>query len=361
MILKIDDRFHNRKIDFFNSFQMELKHNSVASNFSFDFYFDPNNPEHKELSCVTHFHDVTLEHNGELLITGVLINQGFSLAAEKELAQFGGYSRPGALEDCQIPPAAYPLQNNGLTVAQIARRVISPFRPNIDLVIDPDVSAKANKSVVDSTAGETETVKSYLAKLCKNRNIILSHDNKGNLLFTESKQGGETILDFDSTGGKIPGVNFSLNYNGQAMHSHIIIKRQSGLEGGNSGETTIRNPYVVGSVYRPKVTNQTSGDDITTSEMARRELSNELRNLTLTIELDRWEDKNGNIIKPNTEISIISPELYIWNKTRFFVESVTLRGNESSNTATIKCVLPDVYNTKPVQSIFRNINIHPRV
>lgn len=361
MILKINDRFHNRKIDFFNSFQFELKHNSIASTFSFDFYFNPDNPEHKELACVTHFHDVTLEHNGKLLLTGVLLNQGFRNSAQKQLAQFGGYSRPGALEDCQIPPAAYPLQNNGLSIAQIARRVISPFRPKIGLVIDSAVNSRANQSVNDSTAGATETVQSYLAKICKNRNIILSHDNVGNVLLTESKQGGETILDFDNSDGDIPGVQISLNYNGQGMHSHITVKRQGNLEGGNAGDSTIRNPYVVGSVYRPKVITQSSGTDNTTQEMARRELSNELRNLTLTVEVDRWEDKNGDIIKPNNEISVFMPELFIWKKTRWFIESVTLRGDETGNTATLNCVLPEVYNDKPVESIFENINIHPRL
>jgi prophage tail gpP-like protein len=127
MILKINDRFKNRTVDFFNEFTLNLVHDSVGSTFGFSFYFDPNNPEHKELACVSHYHEVQLEHNNELLLTGYLTSQRFKHSAVKELASFGGYSLPGVLDDCEIPTSLYPLQSDGLTLKEIAEKLIKPF------------------------------------------------------------------------------------------------------------------------------------------------------------------------------------------------------------------------------------------
>lgn len=356
--LKINDRFRNRKIDYFNRFELNLKHDSIGSTFGFQFYFDPGNPEHKELACVTHFHEVTLEYNDEMIVKGVLTSQNFTISATDDLCSFGGYSLPGVLEDCEIPVSLYPLQSDGLSIAQIARKLCQPFK--VEIEIDPAVSDRMNTAISTSTASETSKIKDYLASLCSQRKIIMSHTPDGKLLFTESKTQLAPILDFDFPGRSIPGYRFFLEYNGQQMHSTITLQKQASIDGGNAGEATIRNPYVVGSVFRPTVKNQSSGTDNDTQLAARQELSNEIRNVSLTIEMDRW-DVNGKVIRPNQIVSIRAPKLFLFKKTNWFIESVTIQGDERSQRATLRCVLPEVYNDKPVESIFANINIHPTV
>jgi prophage tail gpP-like protein len=356
LTLKINDRFRNRKIDYFNRFELNLKHDSIGSTFGFQFYFDPENPEHKELACVTHFHEVTLEYNTEMVVKGVLTSQNFSITESSDLCSFGGYSLPGVLEDCEIPTSLYPLQSDGLSIAQIARKLCAPFK--IEIEIDPTVSERMNSAIDTSTASDSSTIKQYLSGLCAQRKIIMSHTPDGKLFFTESKTETEPILRFDFPGRSIPGYKFLLEYNGQGMHSHITLQKQASIDGGNAGETTIRNPYVIGSVFRPTVKRQSSGTDNDTQLAARQELSNELRDLRLTIEMDRW-DVDGKVIRPNQIISIKAPKLFLFKETKWFIESVTVRGDERSNTATLTCVLPEVYNDKPVESIFSGINIHP--
>lgn len=361
MILKINDRFHNRVVDFFTNFKLNLKYDSVGSTFSFDFYFNPDNPDHKEMSCVSHFHDVTVEHDGELLLTGVLTQQPFSAGPTKRLASFGGYSRTGVLEDCSIPPEAYPLQSDGLSLTQITQKVIRPFRPIINLVVDPDVSSRANGAFKTNTASGTETVKSYLSDLANQKKIILSHTNKGELLLTEAKTESQPIMDFDLTTGTYPGYDFSMDFNGQGMHSHIIVKKQADIDGGNAGQQTIRNPYVVGSVYRPLVVTQSSGDDNDTESVVMQTLAKELRNIKLTIEIKSFKLNDNKVVKPNTTITILAPELYIFKKTKFFIHEVNYSGTPTETTATLHCMLPEVFNGKYPKSIYSGINIHPRV
>ena len=359
LVLKINDRIRNRKVEFFNNWQLRLVHDSVGSTFSFSYYFNPNNSELKEMSCVTHFHEVTLEYNDELLVTGVITSQKFFQEAQNKLVTISGYSKPGVLEDCQIPPSIYPLQSNGLTLSQIADKLVNPFRKNygLDFEIDPDVLSKMNKVYKVSTASATQSIKDYLSTICSQRNIILTHNEKGNLYFTTANTTGNPILEFDTTKETIPGTNFVLEYNGQMMHSHITIMGQSSIDGGNSREYTLRNPYVIGTVYRPKVIEQSSGDDNDTKEFARRELGNELSSLKLTITTDRWVI-DGKIIKPNNIITVYAPDLYIYHKSNWFIQSIEFNSDSEKTIAKLNCVLPEVYNSDEIISIFREINLH---
>lgn len=353
--LKINDRFRNRKIDFFNQFSLELRHDSISSGFGFSFYFDPLNAEHKELACVTHFHEVEVMYNDELLVTGVITSQKFIHSSVKSLCVITGYTKTGVLEDCQIPPSLYPLQSNKLSLREITEKLIKPFK--LDLIIDPSVSTACNKVIDVSTASETQTIKDYLVDLARQRDVLITHNEKGQLVFTSLANGKTPLIEFDNTKGVQIGTSFELNYDGQGMHSHITTQKQASVDGGNAGEQTIRNPYVLSSYYRPKVTTQSSGDDNDTQSAAERELASELKGLTLTIQTDRWV-VDGKIIRPNNILKIYDPELYIYKKTDWFIESINFSGDEKENTATINCVLPEVYNKKKPSSIFAGINLH---
>src|ERR1700761_5811382 len=142
MVLKINDRIKVRTISYFNNFSMELKYDSLASTFAFAFYFDPNDHDLEELSCVSHYHEAELSYNGQILITGYIITQGYKSSPVKSMVQMSGYSKAGNLGDCQIPPELYPLESIGLSLSQIAVRLLKPFK--LDVYIDPSVINRMN-------------------------------------------------------------------------------------------------------------------------------------------------------------------------------------------------------------------------
>lgn len=356
MILKIDDRIRTREVKFFNNFQLDLKYDSVGSSFKLDYYFNPNNLELKEMACLGHYHLCTLEHNGELLLSGQILSEAFAGDSTDRMVAMGGYALPGVLEDCEIPTGSYPLQNDGLSLKQIAEKLIRPF--GLKMVVHNSVAAKMNSVFDTSTAKESQTVKSYLTELATQKNIIISHTEKGELLFTSADTSKKPILDFDTTKGTIPGTEFSLSFNGQAMHSHITVQKEADAEGGNEGEYTIRNPYVFPKdVYRPRVISQSSGTDVDTEQAARNALAAELKNIKLTVSMDRWE-ANKKIIKPNNTITVLNPDVYLYNKSTWFIEEVSLTGNEKGETAVLTCVLPEVYNGQYPDYLFKGINLH---
>lgn len=362
MELTVYDRFKVRKVFFFNTFNLTLNFNAIGSAFSFEYYFDPDNPDHKELSCVSHDHECVVSHNGEALITAFAMSQNYPKSATKGLAKISGYSKPGIFTNCQIPPEMYPLQSDGVSLATIAKKITDRWSKwKIGVVIDPAVQELANKPFKSVTASETDTIESFLFNLAQQKGIVLSNDENGNLLITKAKTDQQPFMSFDKDGvnGFIPLIGSDLDYNGDAMHSHITVVKQASSDGGNAGEYTIRNPYCP-IIYRPKVVSQTSGDDIDTKETALRELGRELEEgLKLTIRTDRWEDSEGKIIKPNSVISIFDPEMFIYSKAEFFVKSIDFVGNESETTATLNCVLKEAYNRQIPKSIFAGINMHP--
>lgn len=360
LILKINDRFRNRELKLFESFQFNLIFNSVGSTFSFTTYFDPFKTEHKEMMCVSHFHEVTLDHIPDgtttpiRVLTGIITNQRFSQNSTNQLATFSGYSLPGVLEDCTIP--TFPLQSDGLTLRQIANKLINPFK--LKLNVDPDVSSLVDSTYKTTQAQATQTVKDYLHTLAKQKDVILSHDENGNLLLTKAKVNQDPIFRFDLENGTPDGFSFEMEYDGQGMHRTITAMKDASIDGGNAGQEQVINPYVIGSVFRPTVINQTSGDDNDTGSAAKRARANELRGITLGIDINGWTIGNK-LITPNNTIEIIAPHLYIYRKENFFIESVNYVGNASELTCRLNCVLPEVYNQAEPVNIYRGINLHP--
>lgn len=343
MILKVKSHF---KIDRTNGFSLKMKYDSVASGFGFSYYFDPSNEKHKELFKPGHYHQAQIIHNDELLMTGFMVGQSFSDQPVKELSPVSGYSLPGVLQDSQIPTDLYPLQSDGLSLKEITNHLIKKFP--FKLEVDPDVSSLVNTVYEKTTASPTQTIMAYLSGLASQRNVIMSHTAEGNLLYTKAKTKKEPLFHFVK--GQ-PNTKMALKFPGQNMHSHITVVKQAGAKGGNAGEFTIKNPFVP-FVKRYKVITQSSGDDNNTEQAARNALSSELKGIILTITTDMWEI-DGKAIKPNNIITVENSELYLYNRTEWFIESVTLKGDEKETTATLTCVLPEVYNKETPTYIFK--------
>ena len=305
----------------------------------------PQGPRIEMTQC--HYHEAILEHKGQKLLHGYMVQQDFTDAPVKEMASFSGYSLPGFLGDCQIPVDLYPLQYDGLTLKQIATKLIKPF--SLKMVIDPLVEERMNMVYDKTTAEPTQTIADYLTELAAQRNIILSHDTQGRLLFTQLQTKGVPILSV--TEGLI-GTHMTMSFKGQDIHSHITVIKQADSDGGNAGQYTIRNPFVpVARTYRPKTIIQTSGDNTSTKLAAQNALAAELRNIVLTVSIDRWE-LNGKLITPNALISVKNKNLYLYDKTNFFIESVAYEGDSEKQIAVMTCVLPACYDLSTPYNVF---------
>ena len=317
------------------------------------------------------YSEAQITYNGQTLITGYIISDGFKSGNKRELASIAGYSKTGVLEDCQAPESIYPLESNGLSLKQITEKLINPF--GIELVVDSIVSEKANKVYETSNIEADQTIKDYISTLAFQRDIIVSHDEQGRLLFTKVKANSKNIssfsaqqiddfllspiqekvlepantpiADFNESGD----VEMNLSINGQALHSDITAVKDAQIESDAESQNKIYNDTV--KLFRPKVIIQKDGDDNDTLQIARMERCKELKNIELSVTVQDWEI-NGNLIRPNNIITVKNKRLFLGNKTEWFIREVEFKGRKENKTATLKCVPTEVYTGGTPQNLF---------
>jgi prophage tail gpP-like protein len=222
------------------------------------------------------------------------------------------------------------------------------------------VTEKMNSEILNTTSQVGQKISHYLAKLASYKNIILTHDAHGNLVFTKGAINHKSVATFKRG---VPGTTMSLAFDGQRMHSHITAVQQPHVTGGYFVPTgymsTLRNPYVP-YVLRTKVISVSApldGSDFTLKS-AKNALCDELRGLRLIITTDRWTMQNGKVFKPNSVITVQNSDIYLYKSSKWFIESVELMGDEKQETAKLTCVIPNVYDYQQPGYLFRNINTH---
>lgn len=343
----------------FNNFRLNLVYNSIASTFSFDGFVDMNNPVHRKLFKPLSYQDCELTIDKRKVLTGTILNTSTGVTGTSQLAGISGYSKPGILNDCTIPAD---LQSDGLTFKQICEKVCKPFGINV-LVTDslyPDIDStpsradltgnKENEKIQSTTAETAMSAYEYLSKLAKERNLILTHDVNGNLVITKLNSEKKSIATF--TENK-PSTSISLAVNGQGIHSDLKIEGQASLETDVAVESEIKNTLV--SKYRPIRRTKQTGDNNQSTDTVEMMRGDELKAIGLTIVTPDWYWTDGKVLRviiPNECIEVISPSNFLRKKSKWFVESVDIEGDETQTIATIKAVLPEVYTGKQPQSIF---------
>lgn len=329
----------NKKLDYFDNVEVTMSFDAIASTFGFGFYFNVENNIQRDLAVMGLYPDCRVEENGEVLIYGTIVSNSFNSNPSKSVLPITGYSKTGVLQDCTAPLETYPLQSDNLSLKEIAQKFTKPY--GIGIVIDSEVASRMNEKFDVSKLKPTEVIGSYLSSLASQKNIVLTHDNKGNIAFTTAKTNGKPIAHFETA------LGMSLDIDGQSMHRNITVMKQADVDGGNAGQESIINPFV--KTNRSKIVVQSSGSDNDTKLAVRSALGQELKAIKLVINLNTWLDDNGNIWKPNNTITVINKELFIFEKTKFFIESVKLQQNKSGKSAVLNCYLPAVYdNSTPI-------------
>ena len=333
---------------FFNKVAIDLKFGFSSSAFSFSALFDPNNATHRRIFRPLSYQPVTITSDlGELLLTGVILRHRFTRSANRQLSSFQGYSTTGVLQDCTIPTSVYPLEYKNLTFRELAEKMLEPF--GIDLIIQ-DFAVIADNPITEITSENSRSVYEFLNNIASQRNHVLTHNEFGSLVLTRANANDSPVATFRQS---IPVTKMSLDTNGQPLHSSLTVLKQADIENDNASESEVTNPLV--SAFRPIIREQNVGNDVTAEEAAANVRANELRNVRLTIETDRWtwlRNRTPETMTPNNIVSVISPDNYIFNPTNFFVESVKLNLDENKETAILSCVLPEVYNNREPRNIF---------
>ena len=366
---------NGKVVDYFNSGSITLKLDSIASTFEFSAYFKPQKKEFQELFKPLQYLPVEIYNkNKKLIFTGTILNHRFKSDKGRNLVIMSGYSKCGILEDVSVPPSHYPLESTNKSLLDIAKSLCGIFgiKVNVsdqaksisDSAVDgkgktvkaksdyASIQAKSTSVFGRTAASPTESVRDYLAKLASQKNIVLSHNEKGEVLLFQPDY--NQLPRYFFTKGNT--LEMQLDYNGQALHSDIYIATQPSDE--NDGVSTVdvaKNTLV--KLYRPTTKIMSSGEDTQTKDAARNELATELKAIALTIELQGLFDE----IYPGEIVNVHNHYLYCYAYNRFMIESITLKFDSKEDRTTLNCVVPETFNGGTVRDILYNhqgINNH---
>ena len=344
----------------FVSGSIKLNYSAIASTFSLTSHFNSDDPVHRELFKPLSFHDIQIiDEFDSVLITGTIAAVSFGVDANGSNATIEGYSKSGILRDCNsliVKPSEY----NNISLEELATQLCGDY--GVDVVIDSSASqeAKEKSPTVDvwnvDTSGKIDTIDQLLKRRASEKGLIISHDNLGRVVITKRNLFSPTVATYRED---TPSVSMELSIDGTRMHSQIsVIGETSNIYDVESNpQQSVTNDLI--PVKRESIKTQkttTFARDESPLGLVKAERAEQLRNIKLSVGSDRWYwwdgKANYQTIKPNNLIDVIAPNLYLADRTKFFIESVELDFDASSTTSKINGVRPEVYNNADPVNIF---------
>lgn len=337
MKIKINGRFY----DFFDDIAVTYKLGSVASVFSFKARFNPQNELHKAIFKPLAYNKVEIFSNDDdLLFTGVSINTALGSNSSRELQVISGYSKAGVLEDCSIPYSSYPLEKIDVSLDDVLSNILPVF--DIGYSVENSAANDTNLVYKKTIAQPSESVKAYISKLAAQRNIIITNDNKGDLVL------------FKPTFNELPklfltkenSISMSLSVNGQALHSEISVIRQPSKDNTSiSPVDTSFNTLVTKKRTLVKVLS--SGTETDTKKAADNFLAAELNNISIKVLLRRIE-----AVRVGDIVEIENDEIYLYNRARLVISEISIKENSNSQEMNLSLVLPESFTGQQPKNIF---------
>jgi len=326
---------NNKNYNFFSDYRIILKYNSIADAFSFSAKRDVLEYFLKYPECKI------FDDNNNLLITGTILAPKLRSTSKPELIRINGYGLPGILEDCNIPVSLYPLQFDNLSLIQISERILEAF--GLKYVFTSNVIDDLEKKYAKVSTEPGITIKQFLNNLASQRNIFLTRNNFGELVFSRYDQSKFRPVVYFEEGN--PGIeNIQLYINSQLLHSEITILKEASKDNPDATEHTIQNPYV--DKFRPSVKKMNSGDVFDVKKAARNALSSELSSIKINF-------KTTKFVNVGNTISLVAPSIKINKPTELFVEQVQISGSSKTiDKYVVTCVLPEIYSNTDFKNIF---------
>lgn len=337
MKIKINNQFLN----FFDNLTINLSLDSFASPFNFVTRFNPSNLTHKALFKPLSFNRVQIyTDDDKLLLNGFAVNHRFKSSNQPQLVPISGYSKAGILEDVSIPIDSYPLERNNVNLSEVCDSLITQF--GISKIVQQSASNDMLLNYEKTVASPSESIKSYISKLANQRNIIISHNQSGDLVFFKGvNQNPKRNYNKSNV------LSMDLTVRGQSMHSEITVIRQPSDD--NEGVQTadsVQNSMI--KKKRTLVNVLTSGIDTDTTKAANNVLASELSNISLVISLHKIDHD----LRPGDVVNVQNDEIFIYKSSKFLITDITINEKSESEQMTLNCSLPEVLSGNNPVDIF---------
>lgn len=273
---------------------------------------------------------------GHLMDTGYLyIVEASSTPGRVEL-RLTGFSRTKDLVDSTVDP---PYQINGMTLSQIANEYCSPR--SIQVIDDTPGLGVFPKSKAD----KSETIFNHLAKLAKQKGVLINSTPKGHLRITKAP----TQVDNHGTigDGFAFGSNFQVTFDGtKRFRNYRVLGKRRGKR--------LTRDLVIDQVVPKSRSKTIVVDDVSNNAELRKvgewERSKALADsLRLAIEVSDWYGPDGRIWRESNHVTVKSPRLFISKGFTFLIQSVEYILDSSGRKTALKLVPPTAFTGEELE------------
>ena len=305
--------------------------------------FDPSDQQQVKILQPFTFKRLTVWSGVEFVLEGFVFNVLPKLNESSRTVEISGYSRPGVLNDCMPSSGEYPVSWVNADLFTIAYQLCKPF--TIPIVADDDVGPVWD----EQSCNPGTSILSFLAKLAKERKVVIGNDELGKLTLRQSVKPGNPVTRLVES--KPPLTRVMADFKPDSYFSHVTVLPTYSLGYGDDGPVTRENKHLK-TVFRPYVFK--AGDSVEASlpDIADAKIGRMFGEaISYRIEVNTWRDKNGDIWKPNTTITLNAPSVMVYNDYEFVIRRVTLKRTADSETATLDLSLPGLFNGEQPDSL----------
>ena len=277
--------------------------------------------------------------HGKLILTGKVYTVSPSLTEKGSIKKIDIYSHSADIIDSCVQP---PYTQNSITLKSRALSLCAPF--GLPPVFESGDGGRFDRI----TATKSEKIFDHLLKLARKKKLLVSCNEYGALYIFRPGSTTEPIetLNESDLG---PVLSWEGSFNGRDRYSHYRVAGKSVKK--VAPVSTVVDPSV--PCYRLHCNSDSSADSGNVEESADWQRSKALADaLSVTLPLDSWKTKSGEIWKPNRFVTVISKTLDIPNGVTLLIRRVTLKLDSDKLTATIDLCPKEVYTGDPVPDIW---------
>lgn len=282
-------KINGEKLEYFENLTLSTQIDAVASSLSISTFYDIPTYE---------FAKIEVLRNGILIFTGTVISKVSPGEPTPKPFNYKCYSLTGILQDCALPLEAHPVQVQNKSLKEIVENICSYF--NIIVKIDSTAVSESNNTYTLQDQSPAEKAIMIINKLCSQRNLILTHNSRGELIITKKISLSQAVYP------NIISSNKSYNYR-NFFNAYNVIGQQS------IGNDTIRQAESKFSnipTERTTTKIQRDGDSSITKDQATALKYDSYKSNTFNIEFHDYFVNTGELFIINNVKSICNAMNY---------------------------------------------------
>lgn len=313
---------------------------TVADTFSLICPFNPEIKRTRQTFQPFKYQECGVYIGGEKVLTGNIINIEATSNANSRVLKIDGYSKPGILNDCSVPPTSWPVSINGLNLKEIADRLCKDY----GIIVMFEGSPGAKFSARDKIEIESDKkIIDFLIDIAKLRGFLISSNVDGKLLFRKTPVGMATVKLEE---GKNPLLSATCSFKGQSRYSHVTLLKSNNRFGAGQSTTVEDEELKKNAIVRHNISNaeDTEMGNLKTAALARmgRIIAD---SINLSCSLSGWRRyDNGALWKAGDLVDFFSMGNMIYKNTTFLVRDVKFIKKSDSLTCDLSLVLPEAYS-----------------